>query len=101
MADVREPPQRLRTELLCAGLVCLGSRDAERQVRSPGCSQQPLMAVGGVAESAVRAAGLACQLSPKMTVSCLGVPRAGGHSQIPGRAWEEPHSRTAVRAEHA
>lgn len=71
------PPSDSAMRLMCVGLVCPGSRDAVRQVCSAGWSRQPLMALGGVAESAVRAAGLARQLSPKMTVSCLGVPSPG------------------------
>lgn len=82
--------------LMCGGLVCPGSGDAMRRVRFFRLESAASKAVGGVAGTAIHAAGLARQLSQKMTVSGPGVPSPGWCSQISRRAREERCARAAI-----
>lgn len=69
---------------------CLESRDGARLVRFSGWGRQPQKPLEGQQ-------GLAHQFSREMTVSCLGVPSWGWHSQISRRAWEEHRTRATVQ----
>lgn len=95
----RALPSDSAMRLMCVGLLCLGSRDAARQVCSPGS----LMAVGGVAEICP-CSGAGLLALPKADRLLPGSARSGLTQPDPslslGRAWH-PHEHTAVRAEHA